>query len=215
MTSSAKERASSMSLRRSSSFIFVVLDFPGEQLLSRSVQHMSPVKLLTCVDTRPGFVHHHLRSWPTKLTPSEYPADSSLHSELFSTSPISISGQGLLIRGRGAILLQPSPVARNSQAILGPFWASSRIRSWATHIKVGRNSRKFAVASTPAQSRPATLRIVPEERIARIGAPLATIEARQCYRPLRLATVQLPRGFLFLRPSTLMHERRGQTGSKD
>src|SRR5215204_7458954 len=78
MTSSAKERASSMSLRRSSSFIFVVLDFPGEQLLSRSVQHMSPVKLLTCVDTRPGFVHHHLRSWPTKLTPSEYPADSSL-----------------------------------------------------------------------------------------------------------------------------------------
>ena len=57
-------------------------------------------------------------------------------------------------------------------------------------------------------------RIVPEERIGRIGAPLATIEARQCYRPLRLATVQLPRGFLFLRPSTLMHERRGQTGSK-
>src|SRR5215203_845042 len=62
--------------------------------------------------------------------------------------------------------------------------------------------------------RPTTLRIVPEERIGRFGAPLATIEARQCYRPLRLATVQLPRGFLFLRPSTLMHERRGQTGSK-
>src|SRR5215207_3702021 len=144
MTSSAKERASSMSLRRSSSFIFVVLDFPGEQLLSRSVQHMSPVKLLTCVDTRPGFVHHHLRSWPTKLTPSEYPADSSLHSELFSTSPISISSQGLLIRGRGAILLQSSPVARNSQAILGPSWASSRIRTWTTHIKVGRNSANFA-----------------------------------------------------------------------
>src|SRR5215211_5835671 len=65
-----------------------------------------------------------------------------------------------------------------------------------------------------APPRPATLRIVPEERIGRIGAPLATIEARQCYRPLRLATVQLPRGFLFLRPRTLMHERRGQTGSK-
>jgi hypothetical protein len=63
--------------------------------------------------------------------------------------------------------------------------------------------------------RPATLRIVPEKRIGRIGAPLATIEARQCYRPLRLATVQLPQGFLFLRPSTLMHERRGQTGSND
>jgi hypothetical protein len=50
--------------------------------------------------------------------PSEYPADSSLHSE-YRTSPISISGQGLR-RGRGAILLQPSPVARHSQAILGP-----------------------------------------------------------------------------------------------
>jgi hypothetical protein len=63
--------------------------------------------------------------------------------------------------------------------------------------------------------RPATLRIVPEKRIGRIGAPLATIEGRLCYRPLRLAKVQLPQGFLFLRPSTLMHERRGQTGSND
>src|ERR687897_2590725 len=78
-----------------------------------------------------------------------------------------------------------------------------------------RNSRKFTVSSHPAPPRPATLRMVPEKRIGRIGAPLATIESRQCYRPLRLATVQLPQGFLFLRPSTLMHERRGQTGSRD
>ena len=69
--------------------------------------------------------------------------------------------------------------------------------------------------SHPAPPRPAALRIVPEKRIGRIGVPLATIEARLCYRPLRLATVQLPQGFLFLRPSTLMHERRGQTGSND
>ena len=76
-------------------------------------------------------------------------------------------------------------------------------------------SPKFTVSSHPAPPRPAVLRMVPEKRIGRIGAPLATIEARQCYRPLRLATVQLPQGFLFLRPSTLMHERRGQTGSND
>src|SRR5215210_7702678 len=77
------------------------------------------------------------------------------------------------------------------------------------------NSPMFTVSSHPAPPRPATLRIVPEKRIGRIGAPLATIEARLCHRPLRLATVQLPQGFLFLRPSTLMHERRGQTGSND
>jgi hypothetical protein len=76
-------------------------------------------------------------------------------------------------------------------------------------------SRKFTASIHPAPPRPAALRIVPEKRIGRIGAPLATIEARQCYRPLRLAMVQLPQEFLFLRASTLMHERRGQTGSND
>src|SRR5215204_5046589 len=69
--------------------------------------------------------------------------------------------------------------------------------------------------ATPLRPAPLRLGSSPRRELGRIGAPLATIEARQCYRPLRLATVQLPQGFLFLRPSTLMHERRGQTGSND
>jgi hypothetical protein len=56
---------------------FVILDPAGEQLLSRSVQHMSPVKLFASVNTRPGLVHRHLHPSATS-SPSEYPADSSL-----------------------------------------------------------------------------------------------------------------------------------------
>src|SRR3712207_9048589 len=37
-----------------------VFDLPGKQLPPRSVQHMSPVKLLASVDADPGFVHDHL-----------------------------------------------------------------------------------------------------------------------------------------------------------
>ena len=93
------------------------------------------------------------------------------------------------------------------------FWNPKGVKAPIHPPSGKKNSRKFTVSIHPAP--PAALRIVPEKRIGRIGAPLATIEARLCYRPLRLATVQLPQGFLFLRPSTLMHERRGQTGSND
>src|SRR5215204_4824679 len=55
------------------------------------------------------------------------------------TSPISSLAVGTSTRDRGAILLQPSQMARNSRYPC----ASSRIFAWLTSIKVGRNSRKF------------------------------------------------------------------------
>ena len=103
------------------------------------------------------------------------------------------------------------------KALFGRF-APSEIHDRGTLLPFSDSLRRRILGSSQYQAtplRPAALRIVPEKRIDRIGAPLATIEARLCYRPLRLATVQLPQGFLFLRPSTLMHERRGQTGSND
>jgi hypothetical protein len=75
---------------------------------------MSPVKLFSCIDARPGSVHDHLHPSFTAL-PLERPADGSLRSEF---SPISISGRGLR-GGRGAIPREPLS-GRHSQAILGP-----------------------------------------------------------------------------------------------
>ncbi len=68
--------------------------------------------------------------------PSEYPADSSLHSEFSALRrsllvvKVSVGGEGQFfyshLKWRG--ILKPSSA---------PFWASSRICAWTTHIKVG------------------------------------------------------------------------------
>jgi predicted ester cyclase len=56
---------------------FVVFDLPREQLLPRSIEHLSPVELLADVYAHPGLVHH-LRPSLFGRMPSEDPADSSL-----------------------------------------------------------------------------------------------------------------------------------------
>jgi ketosteroid isomerase-like protein len=63
---------------------FVVFDLPREQLLPRSIEHLSPVELLADVYAHPGLVHHHLRPSLFGRMPSEDPADSSLLSDLIA-----------------------------------------------------------------------------------------------------------------------------------
>jgi hypothetical protein len=101
----------------------VVFDPAGEKLTTRGIEHVSPVELLAGVQADAGFVHEdllHPSLDSTYLPPSERPADGSLCSESSWTSPISISGQGVLERGRGAIPFKPSEGGA-SEAILGPF----------------------------------------------------------------------------------------------
>jgi hypothetical protein len=64
-----------------------------------------------------------------------------------------------------------------------------------TELRIRRILGSSQYQATPL--RPATLRIVPEKRIGRIGAPLATIEARLCYRPLDLLRSNFPKDFYF------------------
>jgi hypothetical protein len=98
----------------------VVFDPAGEHLLSRGVEGVSPVELLSGIDADPHLIHEALHpSLAGNLLPPEEPADGSLCSES-STSPISISGQGLLERGRGAIPFKPS-YGGDKTAILGPL----------------------------------------------------------------------------------------------
>lgn len=67
----------------------------------------------------PGFVHENLLSLVSHM-PWEYPADSSLRSELWTTSPISISGRDPPKRGRGAIPLKPSLAAEEQKPSPAP-----------------------------------------------------------------------------------------------
>jgi hypothetical protein len=67
--------------------------------------------------TCPDFIHEHLRLRVVVNLPVEHPADGSLCSDL---TPISISGQGLLLWGQGAIPNKPSD-SRATKAILGPM----------------------------------------------------------------------------------------------
>lgn len=99
----------------------LVVFYPaGEKLRTRGVERMSPVELFSSVDADPGCVHECLHpSLAGNPSPSEDPADGSLCSES-STTPISISGRGLLERGRGAIPFEPSDGGENV-AILDPF----------------------------------------------------------------------------------------------
>ncbi len=115
----------------------VVFYLPGEQLCPRGVEHVRPVRLFSRIYADPGSVHDHLRPSLTGLLPSEHPADGSLRSDF---SPISISGRGLQREPRG-----DSSRAIERQAFSShprPPWASSRIRTWTTRIKVGRLSRR-------------------------------------------------------------------------
>ena len=99
----------------------LVFDPAGEDLLSRSVENVSPVELLAGVDADPHLgVHQFLHpSVASDSSPVEDPADGSLCSESW-TSPISMSGRSLLKRGRGAIPFKPSDGGAK-QAIPGPF----------------------------------------------------------------------------------------------
>src|SRR5215207_2404074 len=68
-------------------FSLVVFDSAGE-FPPRSVQHVSPVKLLAGVYAHPGFIHRHLRTSPTpgysRSTPQRAPyvANSALRRSL-------------------------------------------------------------------------------------------------------------------------------------
>jgi hypothetical protein len=100
----------------------VVLNPAREKFGSRGVHHVGPVKLLARVDAHPYLVvHERLRSSSlvSSSSPSEVPAGGSLCSECWP-SPISMSGRGLLVRGRGAIPFKPSNGGAK-QAILGPL----------------------------------------------------------------------------------------------
>src|SRR5215211_5596115 len=98
----------------------VVFDPAGEHLRARGVKRAGPVERLSRIDANPSFVHENLHpSLAGNPSPSENPADGSLCSECW-TSPISISGRGLLERGRGAIPFKPSE-GGDTKAILGPF----------------------------------------------------------------------------------------------
>jgi hypothetical protein len=82
---------------------------------------MRPMELLAHIDTDPDSgdtVYHRDLHFYGLATPVEDPADGSLQSEF---SPISISGRSLLVRGRGAIPIEPSPAAEISKPSPAPL----------------------------------------------------------------------------------------------
>jgi hypothetical protein len=99
---------------------------------------VSPMGFFASIDTQPRFLQDdHLRR-SLGNSPLECPADGSLRSE--SSSPISMSGRSLLIRGRGAILLQPAIGCGEvfSEAILGPLGVIQDMYLDDIHKMVGR-----------------------------------------------------------------------------
>ena len=97
----------------------LISDLSVEQLFSRSVEYVSPMRLFSSVDSSPDAIHEYLhRTVANNNSPVDDPADGSLCSE-FLSSPISMSGQGLQ-RDRGAIPLKPSEGGVDT-AILGPY----------------------------------------------------------------------------------------------
>ena len=101
----------------------LVVFYPaGEDLLSRSVEHVSPVELFAGVDADPHLVvHEHLHpSVAGDRVPVEYSADGSLCSESWTSSPISMSGRSLLERPR-AIPFKPSLAAEQNKPSSAPL----------------------------------------------------------------------------------------------
>jgi hypothetical protein len=102
----------------------VVFDPAGEDLCSRSVEHVSPMRLFARVDPGPYLLVHRslrLRVADHYHLPSEDPADGSLCSESWTPSPISMSGRDLLKRGRGAIPFKPSLAAEQNEPSSAPM----------------------------------------------------------------------------------------------
>jgi len=112
-------------------FCLIVFDLAGEKLLSRSVQYVRPVELLTRIYASPSSVHDHLRLSVVNL-PVEHPADGSLCSD---STPISMSGQGLLIGAEGRF--QTSHRMAELRKPSSAPGASSRLRTRTTDRKIG------------------------------------------------------------------------------
>jgi Transposase len=103
----------------------VIFHLSGEDLRSRSVEHVNPVDLFAGIDARPHLSHDHLRvSVAGDSSPMEDPADSSLCSE--SASLISISGQSLH-RGRGAIFPSSHQTAENTKPSSAPLGVTQEL----------------------------------------------------------------------------------------
>jgi hypothetical protein len=138
---SARESTSSMSLERSASSFSTLreLRISPEASSTHAQWNSFPASMPAQTWGWMFAVHHRHLLRPSLMStlPPEDPADGSLCSESWaSPSPISISGQGLLDRGRGAIPFKPSD-GRAQRAILGPYGqASSRNCTRTTNTKI-------------------------------------------------------------------------------
>jgi hypothetical protein len=99
----------------------VVFDLTGELLPPRSVQHVSPVKLLASIYSHPGFVHDHLHP-SLSSSPSKYPADSSPRSDSARRSLLAV-GASRGTEGRSSKAIERQAFSSHPRSP----WASSRI----------------------------------------------------------------------------------------
>jgi hypothetical protein len=104
------------------------------------------VELLARIYASPDFTHGHLQRTIASSLALRDPADGSLHSDF---SLISISGQVLLIKGRGAILLEPSPAAELQKPSSAPR-ASSKIHARLDDKENGREVFSEVYIQNPA-----------------------------------------------------------------